>query len=232
MNPEIERLIKLAIADGEITDKERGVILRKAEKLGEDIDEVEMILNGELALLKKTIENSNPINQESTKEGVVKKCPSCGASVPSFSTKCSDCGHEFRQADAAKAVTELFEELRKIENEERNRPRNKLGFWQGGQALSDLNLETAIANRQATIISSFPLSNTKEDILEFLSMASSEIVNKPSALEKIRREPRVIKWQAWDSKCKQVIMKARFSFKSDSSTLNKIEEYAKRLKIK
>ena len=45
MNPEIEKLIDLAIADGEITDKERSVILKKAEKLGEDPDEVEMILD-------------------------------------------------------------------------------------------------------------------------------------------------------------------------------------------
>jgi hypothetical protein len=53
MNAEIEKLIKLAIADGTITEKEKEIIFRKAEKLGEDIDEVELILNGELALLKE-----------------------------------------------------------------------------------------------------------------------------------------------------------------------------------
>jgi len=36
MHPEIEKLIKLAVADGEITEKERAVIMRKAEKLGEE----------------------------------------------------------------------------------------------------------------------------------------------------------------------------------------------------
>jgi uncharacterized membrane protein YebE (DUF533 family) len=34
MNPEIEKLIDLALADGEITDKERAVIIKKAEKNG------------------------------------------------------------------------------------------------------------------------------------------------------------------------------------------------------
>ena len=34
MNPEIEKLIDLALADGEITDKERSVILKKSVKLG------------------------------------------------------------------------------------------------------------------------------------------------------------------------------------------------------
>ncbi len=51
MHPEIEKLIDLALADGQITDKERAIILRKAEKLGEDIDEVEMILEGKLSKL-------------------------------------------------------------------------------------------------------------------------------------------------------------------------------------
>ena len=57
MNPEIEKLIKLAVADGAITDKERTAILRKAEKLGEDKDEVELILDGELAVAKKGTKN-------------------------------------------------------------------------------------------------------------------------------------------------------------------------------
>lgn len=53
MNPEIEKLIDLTIATGEITEKKRETIMRKAESLGEDLDEVELILNGELALSKE-----------------------------------------------------------------------------------------------------------------------------------------------------------------------------------
>lgn len=52
MKPEIENLIRLAVADGKITEKERSIIISKAKKLGEDIDKVEFLLNGELALLK------------------------------------------------------------------------------------------------------------------------------------------------------------------------------------
>ena len=44
MHPEIEKLIEMAVADGQVTDKEREIILRKAEKLGLDRDEVEMYL--------------------------------------------------------------------------------------------------------------------------------------------------------------------------------------------
>ena len=43
----------MALADGVIKDKERSIILRKAESLGLDQDEIEMILDGKIALLSK-----------------------------------------------------------------------------------------------------------------------------------------------------------------------------------
>ena len=52
MNPELEKLIILAAGDGIITDKERKIILRKAEALGVDPDEVEIYLEN---ILSQTI---------------------------------------------------------------------------------------------------------------------------------------------------------------------------------
>ena len=48
----IEKLIKIALVDGHVTDKEREIIQRKAEKLGLDIDEVEMYLESNFGSLK------------------------------------------------------------------------------------------------------------------------------------------------------------------------------------
>ena len=96
MNPEIENLINMALADGEVTEKERSIILRKAESLGFDKDEVEMILEGKVALLKKQSTIMNSKSQPSQKEGKIIKCPSCGATVPPYVDKCNDCGVEFR----------------------------------------------------------------------------------------------------------------------------------------
>jgi len=97
MNPEIENLIEMSLADGVVTEKERAIIIRKAEALGEDKDEIEMILDGKIALMEK---EQNKIQQttssNSNKVGKIKKCPSCGAPVSSFANKCSDCDHEFR----------------------------------------------------------------------------------------------------------------------------------------
>jgi hypothetical protein len=52
MNSEVEHLIKLAVATGEISDKQKAIIYRKAESFGENLDEVELVLKGELALAR------------------------------------------------------------------------------------------------------------------------------------------------------------------------------------
>ena len=54
LTPELEQLIEFALADGELTDKERAVLTRKAQEAGVDLDEFEMILDAKLHLVKKT----------------------------------------------------------------------------------------------------------------------------------------------------------------------------------
>ena len=229
MNPEIDRLIKIAIADGEISEKERVIILRKAESLGLDKDEIEMIMDGELALLKNDQQKTNQISPKSNKEGDIRKCPACGASAQSFNTKCSDCGHEFRNTNATSSISELFKLITSVETEERTGARNKSGFM---QALVAHQLESAIANRIATVISSFPVPNTKEDILEFLSQAISKSETK-SFFQMPQPDPRnnfnKVAF-AWQNKCKEIVMKASFSMKDDKVTLSQIENYTKKLK--
>jgi membrane protease subunit (stomatin/prohibitin family) len=50
---ELEHLIQMVLADGEITEKERATVLKKAETLGLNVDEVEIILDGRLALMRR-----------------------------------------------------------------------------------------------------------------------------------------------------------------------------------
>lgn len=232
MNPEIDRLIKIAITDGEISVKERGVILRKAESLGLDKDEVEMILDGELALMKKEQEQKeNQIQPKSNKDGELKKCPSCGAPVSSFTTKCTDCGHEFIGRDASGIIQKLFDLLTKAEEEELNRPRPSNGFLRG---FTDTQIPQAVANRSANIINNYPIPITKSDILEFLAQAVSKCKKLPTIGFNVTLAnfAHNIKADAWRNKCEEVILKARFSMKDDKKTLEEIELYAKQLKIK
>ena len=61
MHPEIEKLIDLIIIDGQITEKERHVILNKAIDLGLNKDEIEIILDGKL--YQKT-SNNKPLKEK------------------------------------------------------------------------------------------------------------------------------------------------------------------------
>lgn len=239
MNPEIENLINMALADGEVTEKERSIILRKAESLGLDQDEIEMILDGKIALLNKQSANLENAKPPSQKEGDIKKCPSCGALVQSFSTKCSDCGHEFRNIDSANSINQLVLKLEIAEQNARNS--NQSGGIFGG-LLEFVDSETATERRifeaKANIISTYPISNSKEDILEFLTLSVAQINSiQIGTLIRLAGTSGTygykIKYKnAWISVANSVIMKARFSMKEDKATLSEIEYYAKQLGIK
>lgn len=224
MNSEIENLINMALADGEVTEKERAIILKKADALGLDVDEVEMILDGRIALIVK----ENTTEQiKSNKEGDYKKCPSCGSPVTSFSTKCSDCGHEFRNIESSNVTKEFFNQLQLIVAEESNR--------KGTHFLSSINSEQInlrIAQRQVSLISSFPVPNSKEDILEFLSMAFPEANKKVAWNFKLANHYTYQLKKAYLAKFEQIIIKAKFSLKDDIKTINEIEYYSKQLGIK
>ena len=83
MNPEIEKLIEFALADGVITDKEREVIRKKAEKLGEDPDEAEMILDAKLVMKDKNISDDNLKNSKEivTENNEAKDSDGCAALI-------------------------------------------------------------------------------------------------------------------------------------------------------
>ena len=96
-NEELEKLIEMALMDGELTEKEKQILFKKAEKFGVDLDEFEMVLDAKLYEKTKSVsqEKQETSAPKSDKFGDVKKCPSCGAIVQSLQAVCSDCGHEF-----------------------------------------------------------------------------------------------------------------------------------------
>lgn len=55
-NEKLEALITAALADGVLTDKEKQILFKKAEAMGIDLDEFELVLDGRLAKRKKEME--------------------------------------------------------------------------------------------------------------------------------------------------------------------------------
>lgn len=238
MHPELEKLIDMVVADGQITEKERAVVIKKAIALDVDPDEAEIYLDGKLHQLnqanKQIVFPAPPLEKKSNKEGDLKKCPACGAPVESFNTKCKECGHEFRNVQANNSISSLFEKIQKVDEDSSND--------KSGGLLSELfdSQKRKRVEQKISLISSFPIPNTREDILEFLVMAVPQSKVKSTSFFGKLTTPQVgssqwmsdgPKW-AWTEKCEQIIMKARFSMKDDKKTLEEIEYYAKQLNIK
>ncbi|MBK9413565.1 MAG: hypothetical protein IPN61_09120 [Bacteroidetes bacterium] len=253
MNSELEQLIDFALADGVLTEKKKQILYKKANEHGEDIDEFEMILNGKLHIKQKQLQQESnsksetsippPVTQQSNKEGDIKKCPSCGAPAKAFSAKCNECGHEFRNIESSKSINELFSMIKNAEEQVRLEIQNEKPekLWGIEIKTNPLQANLRIATAQESIISSFPISNTREDILEFLTLALPLATVQIKKLGSLFGKGGVVAPQdmvkdhlktIWKAKCEQVIMKARFSMKNDKNTLEEIENYAKQLGIK
>jgi hypothetical protein len=242
-NEKIENLINFALEDGELTEKEKQILFKKAQEEGIDLDEFEMVLDAKLHERKrKMIEPvaQNPVQQsaaapKSEKFGDVKKCPACAAIVQSFQTKCSDCGHEFSNVGANVSIGKLFEMLNACENE-RKEGGMSIGGAVGGMFAKAYGLGGGdkILEKKKSIISGFPIPNTKDDILEFLSTAIPNAKQKGNFLTKQQPENKSHNDLAptWFSKCEQIVMKAKFSMKEDKKVLEEIMMYASQLGIK
>lgn len=99
-NEQLEKLIEMALVDGELTEKEKQILFKKAEAFGVDLDEFEMVLQAKLFEKQK---NNKPVSAAPTSDklGDVRKCPACGAIAETFATRCSECGTEFRNIEAS-----------------------------------------------------------------------------------------------------------------------------------
>ncbi len=216
-NSQLEKLIDLALADGELTEKEKQVLFKKAEAMGVDLDEFEMVLDARLYERNNgSSHNTNSAAPTSNKFGDIKKCPACGAMIQSFTAKCPECGYEFKNIDVNKGASHIFELLSEVKED--------TGLFSMGQ----VNINSPMIREKSSIIKNFPVATTKDDILEFLSLA---VPQARISFWSTDQEGKLLKG-AWKAKCEQVIIKAKFALKDDKETLAIIANYAKELKIK
>ena len=165
---ELESVIEAALADGVLTDKERAVLHKRAAEEGVDPDELDVVIEGRLAKMKREEDWLRPA-PPSDKFGDVKKCPNCGEPVEPMAVKCSACGYEFRNVEALKSSQRLADKLEAIEEAYRGKKVEKnMGFG----IKQDMTI-FEVGREQVTAIKNFPIPTTKEDLLDFaISMQS------------------------------------------------------------
>ncbi len=172
-------------------------------------------------------------------DGGVHKCPNCGGILDAYEIRCEDCGWERRNIEAANSTKKLVEQLNEIDAEqlplkEETETKSVMKFIFGRDfKKSNSNLyiqrkeefEKNKTQRKANLIRMFPIPNTKEDILEFLQLASSQVSGKSKSKDEV--------FQAWKIKVTQCEQKAKLllvedkDFKNLQDLNNKTEEKKK-----
>jgi hypothetical protein len=241
-NEQLNNLIEMALMDGELTEKEKQILFKRAESFGVDLDEFEMVLEAKL-FEKRQATSANETSDNgaaptSEKYGDVRKCPACGALVSSFSAKCIDCGHEYDSIEANASIQKLFKMLNDAEDTRKEDVTSINPFSIFGKAmnhqLSHITGPSKVDRKKMEIISNFPVPTTKTDMIEFLALASPKARSIGTMFTKNLPENKMHNdyVPVWKAKCEQIIIKARFALKDDPKTLDEINHYAKELGIK
>lgn len=161
--------------------------------------------------------------------GKIFKCPSCGEVLEAFSVKCPSCGYELRGTAATGAVKELADKLNKIQS-------RNLAVTSGISKIFNSKHISSADDQKIETIRNFAIPNNKEDIIELMIMATSNInpaafnlLSNGSMNESHKKSERAIS-EAWMAKYDQALMKARISFPDDSALRSVENEYQNKMK--
>lgn len=158
---ELENLIQATLEDGLLEDNEKAALIKRAQKEGVDLDELEIYINSLLQRRQRELREKNDSlekqYEQERKKAVGPVCPKCGKQVPPLTLKC-DCGYEFTSQKQVSSIQMLSEKILKVQSKK----------------FSDKDDENIKQQNQTIIelITMFPVPNTKEDIVEFLSLAA------------------------------------------------------------
>ncbi len=157
-----------------------------------------------------------PVNHQETYrnyeyEGKVMKCPNCGEILESFTGCCPSCGIELRGAKATGSVREFALKLEAIESHrEYEKPAGIFGRVYQMQQISKTD------EQKISFIKNFSIPNAKEDILEFMILATSNVNYLMHGSFDIPPASTKAVDAAWIAKINQVYIKAKNIYKNDT----------------
>ena len=187
--------------------------------------------------------------------GNVRKCPSCGAELSSFTAICPQCGHELNSVQVPESIKDFSIQLNYIDIEIANSPIMKSWKnWSGGAKFGwvVLNIFTfciplliylllsvggfgkfgklsPIEKKKEAFINNYSFPNDRETVLEALFFIKSQV----AILSSESKNRKTKKWiQIWENKAKQLLNKSKVLFQEDSiatDTYNEIVAIRKKV---
>ena len=195
---QLEKLIEIALRDGELTEKERGVLIRKAASFGIDQDEIEMVIEDRLASMRPKAATPNKSNRTVSVRNFSKKCKECGAPRLSSASSCPDCGwkypsplqdlkeslelaDEYAQLDAREEYNEAMVEYKNSKPQKSKDDKEIKSFWgivnkvvsvlsddEDNEPNEELIYYGKLDRYRDLAVNSFAIPNGKNDLLELL----------------------------------------------------------------
>ena len=230
MSPKLIALIDAAVADGEITDLERQVLIRNAQAEGVSMDEFVVHLEARIFEQRKKIEaeqEAKRIEQMKAQAaamgahqtaapksfGAVRKCPACGAIIESVTAvRCSACGYELALGNSADPLQPLKDGLKELDD--------KLAAM---NPFAQMFGQEGILKSKANVISTFSVPNSRNALIDFMLMAAAAVkackFGDPTKA-------------AWKGKAEEVVTRARMMHKDDAELMEIIKVPAKQIGIK
>lgn len=247
----LNALIASAVADGEISDLERQVLIRNAQAESVAMDEFVMVLEARLYERRQELSRMQKQEQSAAeaaklaamraaapaptpqKRNTLDRCPHCNAPVKQLATSCPECGYEYPVGMAGNQGTASERLARKIE-EAREKAENtsKKGNELLGTYVSMINgsiYHDKVTDAQAMAIKNFPVPTNKTDILDLFTTCATN--SQYSWMMNSDKTEKTIA-KAYKNKAVEILIKARIVLKDDPGLLREIEETASKFKIK
>lgn len=181
-------------------------------------------------------ENDVSNQRECTSE--IYRCPSCGAGISPLYVACPFCGMEFTKKKVVYSVSELSAKIAELEAQ-RNVPMSgSQSFFDCFRDIYNGSKYGNIAVQEMSLIKSFPIPNTIEEIVEFVILADGSInihLSKSTFSNNLSRLPTAQKnddqgiSDAWVSKLEQAYNKAEMLFPNHPLFVNIEKIYKKKM---
>lgn len=174
---EMEELINATLEDGVITDQEKAVLIKRAQKEGIDVDELDVYIQSLLQKRHRSEAENDAIEDRKSKIGIVQKCPQCGETIQAGWAACPKCGFAFNIEQKSSIIEELQAQLNQIEkdfqNAQQEREKRNAGRSVIAEIFAEDDLERSEKKAQVkfTAISSLAISNNRADLLQLLAFA-------------------------------------------------------------
>lgn len=152
-----------------------------------------------------------------TKKESVYKCPNCGSSLESYTSNCPYCHTELRNIKSSESMENFSKGLEKIKSKEMPKYEGKESLLKktiGIDLSKDIeareefesSFRRKINAEVANYINNYPVSNSKEDLIEFMILVTSNITTKDDCPTEIKK--------AWESKMEQIYKKSKLTLKN------------------